>query len=235
MFVAGIAFGEGNAPINYGTYTHAVKKPPATTFTPCDFDFTGLNVCGLSSGGGDGTVTSFSAGNLSPLFSTTVTDPTANPTLLFNQSSSAAHTYYGNNTAGTAAPGFHVIDFSELSGVPPSTHSVTMVVDGSGVLTSGTKNPVKIPYGGTLQGWVLIGKPSGSITIDVLRAADGAGLPVTSIIGGGTKPALSSAVENSSTSFSGWTSTTLTAKDNLAISLSGITSSTYCQLTLYYQ
>ena len=116
------------------------------------------------------------------------------------------------------------------------THSVTFVVDGAGgLLTSGTKNPIKIPYGGTLNGWLLIGKPSGSVTVDIFRAADGAGLPVTSIVGAGTKPALSSAVENSSTSFTSWTSTTLTAKDNLAISLSGISTSTYCALTLYYQ
>lgn len=117
------------------------------------------------------------------------------------------------------------------------THAVTFVVDGSGaVLTTGTKSYTKIPYGGTLTGWLLIGSPSGSVTIDIFRAADGAGLPVTSIIGGsGTKPALSSAVENSSTSFTSWTSTTLTAKDNMAISLSGITTTTYCALTLYYQ
>lgn len=117
------------------------------------------------------------------------------------------------------------------------SHSITFVVDGSGsVVSSGTKNPVKIPFGGTLTGWLLIGSPSGSVTVDILRAADGAGLPVTSIIGGsGTKPALSSAVENSSTSFTNWTSTTLTAKDNLAISLSGVSTSTYCALTLYYQ
>jgi hypothetical protein len=117
------------------------------------------------------------------------------------------------------------------------THAVTFTVDGSGaVLSTGTKAYTKIPYGGTLTGWLLIGSPSGSVTIDIFRAADGAGLPVTSIIGGsGTKPALSSAVENSSTSFTSWTSTTLTAKDNMAISLSGISTTTYCSLTLYYQ
>lgn len=117
------------------------------------------------------------------------------------------------------------------------SHSVTFVVDGSGaVLSTGTKNAIKIPFGGTLTGWLLNGSPSGSVTVDIFRSADGAGLPVTSIIGGGgTKPALSTATENSSTSFTSWTSTTLTAKDNMAISLSGITTSTYCALTLYFQ
>ncbi len=118
------------------------------------------------------------------------------------------------------------------------THTVTFVVDGSGsALSTGTKAYVKIPYGGTLQGWSLIGSPaSSSVTCDIYRAANAAGLPTLSIVGGsGTKPALSTAVENSSTSFTSWTSTTLTANDNLAVNLSGITTCTYLSLTLYYQ
>ncbi len=116
------------------------------------------------------------------------------------------------------------------------THTVTFVVDGAGtVLTTGTKNPIKVPYGGTLAGWTMMCSPSGSVTADVFRAANAAGLPVTSIVGGaGVKPAVATNVENSSTSFTNWTSTTITAKDNLAISLSGVTAVTYMELTLYY-
>ncbi len=114
--------------------------------------------------------------------------------------------------------------------------AVTFVVDGSGtVLTTGTKNPAKIPYGGTLVGWTLMGKPIGSVTVDIFRSTSGAGLPTVSIIGGGTKPALSTAVENSSTTFTSWTSTTLADRDNLAISLSGITAVTYVELTLFFK
>jgi hypothetical protein len=128
-------------------------------------------------------------------------------------------------------------DMNESSGTLNHSHTVTFYVDGSGaVLTNTTKNPIKVPYGGTLQGWTMMCSPSGSVTADVLRAADGAGLPVTSIVGGsGTKPAISSNVENSSTSFTSWTSTTLTAKDNLAITLSGVATATYVELTLYYK
>lgn len=229
--------GEGNASINYGTKTHEVKKPPTVSGVTCDFDFTGINVCGLG-GTGIGTVTEFAAGDLSPLFTTAVLTPTVTPTLLFNPSNTGGHTYYGNNGSGIGLPGFHVIDYSEIANTPTvadQTHSVTMVVDGAGgVLTSGTKNPVKIPYGGTLQGWLLIAKPVGAVTVDIFRAADGSD-PVTSIVGPGTKPAVSATIDNSSTSFTSWTSTTLSAKDNLAISLSGISTVTYCQLTLYYQ
>lgn len=338
----------------------------------------------FSLGAAGGTVTSFSAGTLSPIFTTSVANATTTPALSFILTNAAAHSYLGNNTGSAGAPDYHVIAYSELSGTPapitpaaltkaddtnvtlslggtPATallqatsltlgwtgtlaagrggtgvsslgnltksddtnvtltlggtptgalitsasiaagwtgtlsqarggfgkstasttdgqipigktsdgswnvntitqgtgitvtngagtitiaatggaapHAVTFVVDGSGAaLSTGTKSYTKIPYGGTLTGWLLIGSPSGSVTVDIFRAADGAGLPVTSIIGGsGTKPALSSAVENSSTSFTSWTSTTLTAKDNMAISLSGISTTTYCALTLYYQ
>ena len=139
----------------------------------------------------------------------------------------------GNNkcysTDGSGSLGWHSCGGS---------HSVTFVVDGSGgVLSSGTKNPIKLAQdaSGNLQGWVLIAKPSGSVTVDLYRASDGSGLPTTSIIGSGTMPALGSAVENSSTDFTGWTSITLNAGDNLAINVSGVTSVTYLALTLYFQ
>lgn len=51
-----------------------------------------------------GTVTSFAAGNLSPLFTTTVTNPTSTPTLSFTLSNAGAYTYFGNNTGTSAAP-----------------------------------------------------------------------------------------------------------------------------------
>lgn len=116
-------------------------------------------------------------------------------------------------------------------------HSVTFVVDGGGiVLGTGTKNPIKVKYGGTLFAWTMMCKPSGSVTADVLRAADGAGLPVTSIVGGGgTKPSITTGVENSSTSFTAWTSTAITDKDNMAIDLTSVTTATYMELTLYFK
>jgi hypothetical protein len=141
----------------------------------------------------------------------------------------------GSNITLTTNAGTDTVTIAAAGGT--QSHAVTFVIDGSAALiTAGTKQPVKIPFGGTLTGWLLIASPSGSVTVDIFRAADGAGLPVTSIIGGsGVKPALSSAVENSSTSFTSWTSTTLIAKDNMAVSISGVATITYCALTLYYQ
>lgn len=53
---------------------------------------------------GSGTVTNFSAGNLSPLFTTSVSNSTTTPALSFTLSSAAAYTILGNNTNASAAP-----------------------------------------------------------------------------------------------------------------------------------
>jgi len=118
-----------------------------------------------------------------------------------------------------------------------SVHSVSIPVQvASGVITDPyTSNQIKTYYGGTLVAWTASCKPSCSATIDILRSADGAGLPTVSIVGGGTKPSLSSTTENSGATFTDWTSTTVTAKDNFAVTVSGITAAQYVNLTLWFQ
>ncbi len=53
-----------------------------------------------------GTVTSFSSGNLAPLFTASVTTAATTPALSFTISNAAAYTIYGNNTNASAAPAF---------------------------------------------------------------------------------------------------------------------------------
>jgi len=55
-------------------------------------------------GGGTGTVTSFSSGNLSPLFTTSVATSTTTPALSFSLSNAGAGTIFGNATSSSAAP-----------------------------------------------------------------------------------------------------------------------------------
>lgn len=55
---------------------------------------------------GTGTVTSFSAGNLSPLFTTSVATATTTPALSFSLSNAGGGTVFGNNTTGSAGPAF---------------------------------------------------------------------------------------------------------------------------------
>ncbi len=58
---------------------------------------------GLSGGG---TVSSFSSGNLSPLFTTSVATATTTPALSFSLSSAGANTYLGNATGSSGAPSY---------------------------------------------------------------------------------------------------------------------------------
>lgn len=55
---------------------------------------------------GTGTVTSFSAGTLSPIFTTSVANPTTTPALSFILTNAAANTYLGNATGISAAPSY---------------------------------------------------------------------------------------------------------------------------------
>lgn len=57
-------------------------------------------------GGGGGGVTSFSAGTLSPLFTTSVATATSTPALTFTLSNAGANTYFGNATGSPAAPSY---------------------------------------------------------------------------------------------------------------------------------
>lgn len=53
-----------------------------------------------------GTVTNFSAGDLSPLFTTTEATTTTTPALSFTLSNAAAHSWFGNATGSVGAPSF---------------------------------------------------------------------------------------------------------------------------------
>lgn len=71
--------------------------------------------CTITSGSGSGSVTSFSAGTLSPLFTSSVATATTTPALSFTLSNAAAHQFFGNNTGGSAAPTFVQPASSDLS------------------------------------------------------------------------------------------------------------------------
>jgi hypothetical protein len=73
---------------------------------------------------GTGTVTSFSSGNLSPLFTTAVGAATTTPALSFALSNtSAGHQFFGNNTAAAAAPAYVQPAFTDLAGFAATTQA----------------------------------------------------------------------------------------------------------------
>lgn len=105
-----------------------------------------------ATGGGSGTVTSFSAGNLSPLFTTSVSNATTAPALSFSLSNAAANTYFGNATGLSAAPSFTAagaltkVDDTNVTltlGGAPSTallNAASITVGWSGTLAAGRLN-----------------------------------------------------------------------------------------------
>ena len=63
---------------------------------------------------GTGTVTSFSAGNLSPLFNSVVTSPTSTPNISFSKISQAQKLFYASPNSGSGLPSFRTIQASDL-------------------------------------------------------------------------------------------------------------------------
>lgn len=63
---------------------------------------------------GAGTITSFSAGNLSPLFTTVVTSPTSTPNLAFSAVSQAQNLFYASPNGSSGVPSFRAILASDL-------------------------------------------------------------------------------------------------------------------------
>jgi hypothetical protein len=62
----------------------------------------------LGTGTGNGTVTNFSAGTLSPLFTTSVATATTTPSLSFSLSNAGSYTILGNNTGSPAGPSYFI-------------------------------------------------------------------------------------------------------------------------------
>lgn len=93
-----------------------------------------------SGSGASGTVTSFSAGNLSPLFSSTVATATTTPALTFTLTNAGGNTLFGNNTGLSANPAY----FTPALGAAPfgNEGSTTKVLHGNplGTFTWGFVN-----------------------------------------------------------------------------------------------
>lgn len=99
-----------------------VTTTTTATFTGIGADvvqylINGIQTGGGGGGGGSGNVLSFAAGNLAPLFTTSVATPTTTPVLSFALSNAAANTVFGNCTSGSAAPSYCSI----LAAMQPST------------------------------------------------------------------------------------------------------------------
>jgi hypothetical protein len=107
-----------------------------------------------------------------------------------------------------AGAGGFVVD---AIGVNNNLSDVEFIIDGGGSpITTGVKGFLKIPWAANIVFWTVIADQSGSIAVDILRA--NAAVPVTSIVGGGTKPNLTAA-QIFGAAPAGWTSTSLAPND----------------------
>ena len=145
-------------------------------------------------GSGSGTVTSFSAGNLSPLFTTSVSTATSTPSLSFTLSNQVANTFFTGPAIGSAsAPTFRSMVFPDLphmgsgniivgTGFGTSVSSVAVsgdaTLDSSGALTiaNNAVTYAKMQQVGALS---LLGNPTGS-TANAQEITLGSGLSFVS-------------------------------------------------------
>jgi hypothetical protein len=134
-----------------------------------------VDCCGCV--GGDGTVTSFSAGNLSPLFTTNVATPTTTPALSFNLSNCNQYQVFGRVVAGTGAPSYVPLNPIAFNGLAIPNREV---VFGTG---TGISSSSGFKY--TTLGSVQIGTGTATGTYSFQMGAGSVASYYTMNIGGG--------------------------------------------------
>jgi len=170
-----------------------------------------------------GTVTSFSAGNLSPLFTSSVGTATTTPALTFALSNAGAKTYFGNSTAGSTAPSF------TAAGVLSKTDdtNVTLTLGGdpsnallqSASLTLGWAGTLAVSRGGTGLG--SLGTTKQLVRVNAAATA----LEYSSIVSasggiaaGTTSDPVASAILEASSTTKGFLPPRMTSAQKVAIS-----------------
>lgn len=81
------------------------ESDPVFSFSPAA-SITQTQINTWDAGALGGTVTSFSAGDLSPLFTTSEANPTTTPALSFSLTNAGANTYFGNATGSPTSPSY---------------------------------------------------------------------------------------------------------------------------------
>lgn len=199
-------------PLTNAATSGALSAPPpavalycqasiGAAWTPC----TGTG--GGTGGGGMGTVTSVASGNLSPLFTVSVANPSTTPTLSFTLSSAAQGAFFGGPVGGSGAPAFRPLQVSDL---PSGTGTLTTLSVASltplfaTTVTNPTTSPaVTFALNSQAQNTVFAGPSSGSGT-PTFRALTAADLPastgtVANFGSGNLSPLFSTSVASSTT------------------------------------
>jgi len=158
----------------YNINANTIHLCEITPFPPCTW-------IGFASG----TVSSFSSGNLSPLFTSSVSNPTTTPALSFSLSNAAANTVFGNCGVTLAAPSYCTITAAML---PGGTGTVSSFSAGTAnpFFTTSVSNPTTTPalsFAVVAQAahCFLAGPTSGGSAAPTCRAIVGTDLPNPSL------------------------------------------------------
>jgi hypothetical protein len=190
----------------------------------------------INSTSGAGTVTSFSAGDLSPVFTTNVADPTTTPALTFSLTNAAANTWLGNNTASPAGPAYNAAgDLTKtddtnvtltLGGTPTDSllNAVSLTLGWTGQLAltrGGTGANLSDPGANRLWGWDDTDNSIGFWTIGTGLSYDHASHTLSS--DGGITPAALTRVDDTNVTLTlgGTPSTALLQATSLTVGWTG--------------
>lgn len=193
-FAGNTRIGSTSTPARTLDVTGELRVSDLTTDNPTvlvgadgDGDFAGVTLgSGFSFSGttlnftetGSGTVTSFSAGDLSPLFTTSESNVTTTPNLQFALTNAGANTYFGNATGSSAAPSYIT------AGALTKTDDTNVTLTLGGNPTTSLLRDASLTLGWTGQ-------------LAVSRGGTGAGSLTGLLQGNGTSPV--TAITNSST------------------------------------
>ncbi len=116
----------------------------------------------IGGGGGSGTVTDFSSGDLSPLFITSVATSTTTPALSFTLSTQAANLVFAGPSSGPDdLPTFRAFVSDDLPAVITDNSSINglVITANTATITTGTWNGTRVSeaYGGTNQSTYVAG------------------------------------------------------------------------------
>ncbi|MFN7929885.1 MAG: hypothetical protein U0Y68_18455 [Blastocatellia bacterium] len=121
-------------------------------------------------GGGSGTVTSFGAGNLSPLFTTSVANATTTPTLSFSLTAQNSNLFFAGPASGAAAaPTFRLLTVGDI----PDLSSLYAALSHTHTFASLTGKPSTLAGYGITDAYPLSGNPANFLTANQSIALSG--------------------------------------------------------------
>ena len=111
------------------------------------------------------------------------------------------------------------------------TGSFGITIDGSGgVISTGSKGFIQVPYNCIVTGWTIVANISGSIVVDI-KKSNFSTFPTTTSIAGSDLPTLSSAQKNSDVILTGWI-VAISANDIIEFVVNSVTTISRCNLII---